>query len=151
VNVSPFIAVLIGVLPVIVTVVGIVFAHAMSALRERMWLESSGEPFAVLSMALAFDSDHALVWETQAPILQLVSEAGWHGISTKRVREAYRESARHYPEIYDGFTFQQWLKFLEDAQLVARTGKHALLTSKGRDFLHYRISADVRTPVMISK
>jgi predicted methyltransferase len=58
------------------------------------------------------------------------------------LREAYFESACHYPEIYDGFTFEQWLEFLEDARLVTRTGKHVLLTSKGRDFLHYRITAE---------
>jgi hypothetical protein len=96
----------------------------------------------VLSITLAFDPDHALVWETQVPMLQLVSESGRHGISVTHLREAYLESACHYPEIYDGFTFEQWLEFLEDARLVTRTGKHVLVTSKGRDFLHYRITAE---------
>jgi hypothetical protein len=127
--------------------IAIFFARVMarmpdSRVSERIWQEASGKAFSVLSITLAFDPDHALVWETQVPMLQLVSESGRHGISVTHLREAYFESACHYPEIYDGFTFEQWLEFLEDAQLVASTGKHVLLTSKGRDFLHYRITAE---------
>ena len=113
-----------------------------SRVSERIWQEDSGKAFSVLSITLDFDSDHALVWETQVPMLRLVAKSGRRGISVTHLREAYLESACHYPEIYDGFTFEQWLEFLEDAQLVTRTGKHVLLTSKGRDFLHYRITAE---------
>ena len=127
--------------------IAIFFARVMarmpdSRVSERIWQEASGKAFSVLSITLAFDSDHALVWETQVPMLQLVAKSGRRGISVTHLREAYLESARHYPEIYDGFTFEQWLEFLEDARLVTRTGKHVLVTSKGRDFLHYRITAE---------
>jgi hypothetical protein len=127
--------------------IAIFFSRALARMpdsraSERIWQEASGKAFSVLSIALAFDPDHALVWETQVPMLQLVAESGRRGISVTHLREAYFESACHYPEIYDGFTFEQWLEFLEDAQLVASTGKHVLLTSKGRDFLHYRITAE---------
>jgi hypothetical protein len=127
--------------------IAIFFSRALARMpdsraSERIWQEASGKAFSVLSIALAFDPDHALVWETQVPMLQLVAESGRRGISVTHLREAYFESACHYPEIYDGFTFEQWLEFLEDARLVTRTGKHVLLTSKGREFLHYRITAE---------
>jgi hypothetical protein len=127
--------------------IAIFFARVMarmpdSRVSEHIWQEASGKAFSVLSIALAFDPDHALVWETQVPMLQLVAESGRRGISVTHLREAYFESACHYPEIYDGFTFEQWLEFLEDARLVTRTGKQVLLTSKGRDLLHYRITAE---------
>jgi hypothetical protein len=107
-----------------------------------IWQEASGKEFSVLSITLAFDPDNALVWETQIPILQLISIAGPHGISVRRLHRAYLESARCYPELYEGSSFKRWLEFLECAQLVACIDEQrVLLTSQGREFLHYRITA----------
>jgi hypothetical protein len=36
--------------------------------QAALW-KPLGEPFSVLSIARAFDADHALVWETQVPLL----------------------------------------------------------------------------------
>ena len=97
----------------------------------------------MLSIALAFDPDHALVWETQIPILQLISIAEPHGISVRSLHRAYLESARCYPELYEGSSFKRWLEFLECAQLVTRIdGQRVLLTTQGKEFLHYRITAN---------
>ena len=119
-----------------------------SSAVERIWREPSGKAFSVLSVALAFDPDHALVWETQIPILQLISTAGPHGISIRRLHQAYLESARHYPELYEGSSFKTWLEFLEHARLaVCPDGQRVLLTSQGSDFLHYRITAHEVVPL----
>ncbi|MGA2964273.1 MAG: hypothetical protein ABSD96_21645, partial [Candidatus Korobacteraceae bacterium] len=100
----------------------------------------SGEFSSVLSIALAFDSDQALVWNTQVPLLQLILQSGSQGISVACLRKAYGESVRRYPEIYEGFTFQQWLRFLDEAQLVICSGKRVFLTRKGTDFLRYGLT-----------
>jgi hypothetical protein len=114
-----------------------------SRASEPTWQEASGKAFSVLSIMMAFDPDHALVWETQVPMLQLVSESGQHGVSVRQLRAAYLESTRHYPEIYDDFTFEQWFRFLQNTRLVSRAGRRVLLTNKGREFLDYRITADL--------
>jgi hypothetical protein len=135
---------LLVVLPVIAICFVPVLARVLdSRASESIWQEASGKAFSVLSITLAFDLDHALVWETQIPILQLISIAGPHGISVRRLHRAYLESAGRYPELYDGSSFKQWLEFLECAQLVACIdGQRVLLTSQGREFLHYRITAE---------
>lgn len=103
---------------------------------ERSELQPKSKRFSVLSIAPNFDRDHALIWATQLPILQLIFESGYRGLAVRRLRKAYRESAGHYPEIYDGFTFPQWLEFLESVQLTSRVGRRIMLTAKGRDFLY---------------
>jgi hypothetical protein len=114
-----------------------------SSASEQIWQDAFGKAFSVLSITLAFDPDHALVWETQIPILQLISIAEPHGISVRRLHRVYLESARCYPELYEGSSFKRWLEFLERVQLVACIDRrHVLLTAQGREFLHYRITAD---------
>ncbi len=132
------------VLPVIAIFLTWVLARMLdSRASERIWQEASRETFSVLSIALAFDPDHALLWETQTPILQLISIAGPQGISVRALHRAYLESARCYPELYEGSSFKRWLEFLERAQLLACIdGQRVLLTSQGREFLHYRITAE---------
>jgi hypothetical protein len=132
------------VLPVIAIFLTRVLARVLdSRASEKIWQEAFGKAFSVLSITLAFDPDHALLWETQIPILQLISIEGSHGISVRRLHRAYLESARCYLELYEGSSFKGWLEFLEHAQLVACIdGQRVLLTSQGREFLHYRITAD---------
>lgn len=132
------------VLPILAISLTRVMARVLdSRASEQIWQEASGKAFSVLSIALAFDPDHALVWETQIPILQLISIAEPHGISVRSLHRAYLESARCYPELYEGSSFKRWLEFLECAQLVTRIdGQRVLLTTQGKEFLHYRITAN---------
>lgn len=110
---------------------------------ERIQEEPVGEPFSVLSIALSFDPDHAIVWETQVPALELISAAGPQGVNLRRLQVWYLQSAFRYPELYDGFSFRQWLEFLEKAQLIVCHGRQALITHQGSEFLHYRITTDM--------
>lgn len=127
-------------LPLLIVLNAVVLPRVLTALAERIWPERSGEFSSVLSIALAFDSDQALVWNTQVPLLQLILQSGSQGISVPRLRNTYGESVRRYPEIYEGFTFQQWLWFLDEAQLVICGGKRVFLTRKGIDFLRYGLT-----------
>ncbi len=136
------------VLVLVVATIGVFFSWILPRLldsraTERIQQEPFGKPFSILSIALAFDPDQALVWETQIPILQVVSIAGPKGISLRLLNHVYLESARHYPEVYEGFSFKKWLEFMECAQLLRCNEEHrVLLTIQGRDFLHYRITAE---------
>jgi hypothetical protein len=98
------------------------------------------EPFTAVRIALAFDPDNAMLWDTQVPALELVSSAGRLGLSIQRLKGIYNESARHYPELYEGSGFRQWVDFLEQVQLIALNRERFVLTPKGLDFLRYRIA-----------
>jgi len=102
-------------------------------------------PFAVFSVAQAFDPDQAMIWETQAPALQCVATAGSKGISLLQMDCYYACSAQRYPEIYDGSSFRSWLLFLEQEQLIRLIGQRVFITAQGREFLAYRVVTEAMT------
>lgn len=99
-------------------------------------------PFAaLLSIDLAFDSDYAILWDTQIPALELIRGAGRKGVTVRVLGASYRSNARRYPELYDGGSFQQWLTFLESAQLIACDGNRVMLTAEAQKFLECRLTS----------
>jgi hypothetical protein len=122
------------------TLVLIAFARmAEEQQLRRLDLNLPGTPFRVLSVCDAFEPDYAVLWETQVPALQVLAAEGNRGLSLLKLRDLYRNSARCYPELYDGTTFQQWLIFLELAELITTTEHRAILTRQGFEFLKYRV------------
>jgi hypothetical protein len=109
---------------------------------ERIRCEPVGVCFSALSVALAFDPDHAILWETQVPVLELISAAGPQGLHIRQLYAWFRESAFRYPELYDGSGFKQWLGILEESELVTFNVHHVILTPKGHEFLQYRLTAE---------
>lgn len=96
----------------------------------------------LLSISLAFDSDHAILWETQVPALELIGGAGQAGLRLRVLSRWYSDNAARYPELYDGTSFPQWLNFLESVQLIVCGPRRVALTSWGREFLECRLSAE---------
>ncbi len=101
------------------------------------------EPFTVLSISGAFDPDHAIIWDTQIPALQLIASAGGEGLPIEALYPFYRDSTRHYPELYDGCSFESWLEFLRQTQLVSVGFYRLLLMPDGQEFLRYRLGSEV--------
>jgi hypothetical protein len=87
---------------------------------DRGFDPRQGEPFAVFSVAQAFDPDYAIIWDTQLPALQLIKRAGAKGMRAQQLHPFYVQSARCYPELYDGTSFGSWLDFLEREQLTGK-------------------------------
>ncbi len=122
------------------TLVLIAFANmAEEHQLRRLDLNVPGAPFRVLSVCDAFEPEYAVLWDTQVPALRLIAGEGNRGLPLTKLREIYRASARRYPELYDGCTFQQWLTFLEIAELITTTEHRAAITKEGIEFLKYRV------------
>jgi hypothetical protein len=98
-----------------------------------------GESFAVFSVAQAFDPDYAVIWDTQLPALQLISRAGPKGMRAQQLCPFYNQSARCYPELYDGSSFGSWLEFLEKEQLIRKKTTRVFITAEGQEFLEYGV------------
>ena len=126
--------------PFLIVLNAVVLPRLLTALVEYIWPERFAELSSVFSIGSAFHSDRPFAWETQTPLLQLVHQAGAGGISLTLLRRAYREVVRQYPELYDGFTLEQWLRFLVETQIVRRTWRRVHLTHKGRDFLQFGLA-----------
>jgi hypothetical protein len=103
---------------------------------QRIHFDPAAKPF-VLSLEDAFDPNHALLWSTQVPALQLIASGGSAGVSYNRLYAAYQKTAASFPELYDGSSFAQWLSCLERSNLITLTSYRVKITSYGRDFLWY--------------
>jgi hypothetical protein len=135
---------LLSVILFIVTLVLLGFSDASEARKMRMVDASvEGSPFRVLSVCDAFEPEYAFLWETQAPALRFVAAAGAKGVTRPQLFAFYRRAACQYPELYEGSSFQQWLEFLEGAELVfARDGRIGI-TPQGLQFLRFRVETKV--------
>lgn len=104
---------------------------------------AEGTPFRVLSVCDAFEQEYAVLWETQAPALRLIAQAGPKGVARQRLFILYRRAATQFPELYDGTSFRQWLGFLEHAELVSLRESRVVITPVGLQFLRYRVETKV--------
>ncbi len=95
--------------------------------------ESSAKRFVVFSITDAFDADHVIVWQSQAPALRLIGS----GVPVSALFQFFARFSLRYPELFEGITFDEWLRLLQDYDLVARVGRDVNLTSSGRSFLEY--------------
>jgi hypothetical protein len=95
-----------------------------------------------LSISQAFDPIFAVLWEAPIAALSLVEAGGPSGIPVSRLRPTVSRAALRFPEIYDGSSFEQWVRFLENTQLIAWKGQRVTLTQEGRYFLAYRFVSD---------
>jgi hypothetical protein len=98
----------------------------------------SEEPFSLLSIPQAFDPVFAILWEAPIEALQLIESQGVAGLPVSRLRPIVARAATRFPEIYDGCSFERWIRFLERSQLILWNGQKVMLTREGRDFLQYR-------------
>ncbi len=86
-----------------------------------------------LSIADAFDPDHVIVWQSQTPALRLIGSE----VSLSVLYDFFAHFSTRYPEFYEDTTFDDWLRFLQSCDLVARVGREVHLTANGRGFLDY--------------
>lgn len=99
-------------------------------------------PFPLLSIADAFDPIYSVLWEAPIAVLQLIAHAGAFGIPVANLQAIYERAAARFPEIYDGSSFVQWLRFLEEMRLISWHGYKVALTPDGHAFLRFRFVSD---------
>ena len=119
----------------------VAFAH-LAEMKERKRLRklNCNGILAGICYEQAFDENYALIWQTQIPALQMVGEAR-QGIQISALKPLFRSLAKCYPDLYDGYCFEQWLNFLEQSRLIGLHEKRVLLTPEGRGFLeHCRVA-----------
>ena len=109
--------------------------------ERRLFLRIPGKAFTVISIAQAFEEDSAILWETQVPALQLVATGGPKGAPVTKVRRFFASTSKRYPELYEGVYFEQWVHFLEEAELVTIAPDEKIaITPQGLEFLKYRLT-----------
>ncbi len=97
----------------------------------------SAAAFSLLVCSEGFDPDRALIWGTQVPALRFVSRHEPRGTCETRLTLVYAELASRYPEIYDGYTFSQWLEFLVGIRVFCLADEAVHITPAGRHLLQF--------------
>jgi hypothetical protein len=116
--------------------------YVASSLESHTQLQKSlparEHPLAMLSITEAFDPVIAALWEAPITALERIDCAGPTGIAVGVLRPIYTSAARCFPEIYDGYTFLQWVSSLEANGMISWRGDRVALTRDGQAFLRYR-------------
>jgi hypothetical protein len=109
--------------------------------ERRIFLQIPGKVFSVICIAQAFEEDSAILWDTQVPALHQIAIGGKRGVSVAKMRRFFAGTSKQYPELYEGVRFEQWLRFLEDAELVMLSSDDRIaITPAGLEFLKYRVT-----------
>jgi hypothetical protein len=104
--------------------------------KQNVWTE---RPRSLLCIPQAFEPIYAPLWE--APLAALrVAASTKAGVPATRLYPMFREGARHFPEVYDGCEFAQWLTFLVCEDLISwhLDTNQVSITETGKKFLENR-------------
>ena len=104
--------------------------------------QTEREKFLIRILAAAaiiqqFERTYSLIWGSQLSALQFLNTRGVAGTDSVEVRLWYSQAAGREAELYEAYSFDQWLGFLQLHQLVARNGDVVAITLEGREFLKY--------------
>lgn len=99
--------------------------------RERVLIRL----LASLSLVQSFERTYTLIWGSQITALQFLNSAG--AVPAQFLRPWYDQAAARESEVYDGYTFDQWLGFLQASLLILRSGENVSISLEGREFLKY--------------
>ncbi len=92
-------------------------------------------PVSLLACSSVRNPGGRLIWSTQIPALQFVSEHEPQGVACADLKPFYVELVRRYPEICDGHEFHAWGQLLVDLDLFRVRAKCVHITPAGRGLL----------------
>lgn len=107
------------------------FGVKSGADRERVLMRY----LAALLIVQIFDQIYRLIWGSQISMLQFLNSAG--SIQLSLLHPWYAHAKAKNIELYNGYTFEQWLGFLQSKSLIVLSGKQISITLAGREFLKY--------------
>ncbi len=98
---------------------------------------------AANQLALQFEWVYGVIWASQVwLLLHLNSRVDGDALGSAR---AYYDGGRsQFPKMYEDYSFDQWLGFLESSLLLGREAERVRITEVGREFLKYLL--DMRKP-----
>jgi hypothetical protein len=117
------------------------FVMLWIANRGKSWAKCESRsahqegPGILLSVEQAFDPLYAMLWDAPIAVLQVLDSAEASGVPPHRLRPIFSGTAGHFPEIYEGCTFPQWVRLLQDMELVDCRGGRMTISESGRRLL----------------
>lgn len=93
---------------------------------------------AAANATLHFERAHAAIWASQLTLLKALNAGP--GLSHAEVRPIYEAAKAAYPQLYQNYTFENWLGFLERFELAQIQNNRIVVTMVGREFLKFLIA-----------
>lgn len=92
---------------------------------------------AAASIVQSFEQIYGGIWGSQLTALQFLNSADLTGVDPVFVRPWYDQAVAWHPEMYESYTFDQWLGFLRSQALIVNTATGIAISLEGREFLKY--------------
>lgn len=98
---------------------------------------------AIAQVERNFEAIYRVIFGSQIAALKEMNVRS--GLSVRDARAFYQRAATQFPDVYSGFTFEQWAGFALSHELVivpepkGTDDDRAVLTQSGKDFLHFLV------------
>ena len=91
---------------------------------------------------LSLESTYRMIWGSQIVLLRQLNT---FGVRTRaELSPIYESAIAHFPQVYDHYSFEQWLQFLRTQGLIAtQDEEHFDITDFGKEFLMWMTNARV--------
>ena len=121
-------------------------AHIHKDLQQRN-IQAPADRERALVRALAtaniiqhFERAYGSLWASQLVCLRYLNPRDT-GADRAEILPLYEAAKNEYPNFYQNYSFDQWLGFLKQMNLVTERDSRASITVAGREFLKYLIAS----------
>jgi hypothetical protein len=124
---------------------GLYFLSLIGILAVEMYVctrREDSDEFSAYSIADACDHGRMPLWRTQSEAFEFLYGCEGKSIRVSEIRLRYLKCARRFPELYEGVTFEAWLRFLQAEQLITTDKYLVSLTPLGIDLVEGFAAAD---------
>lgn len=92
---------------------------------------------AATNLALTFERIDSVIWGSQIYILEHLNESRL-GVSKEKIKAAYYDDAvEKWPPFFANYSYDNYLGFLKDSNLVLEKDRYLFITKLGVEFLQY--------------
>ena len=92
---------------------------------------------ASLNIQLSHERTYRAIFGNEIIALARMNETG--GAIVETLKQIYSDAATKYPELYNTYTYENWLAYLVNSNLAFQKENHYETTPYGRGFLKYMI------------
>ena len=94
---------------------------------------------AATQLALHFEYIYSTIWGSQLRLLRYLNSQAPVGDTAENLKAFYDAAAITYPQVYEDYSFENYLGFLLSRILIKKVDGNYGITNFGRDFLIYLI------------
>lgn len=93
---------------------------------------------AVAELIIGFEDTRSIIFGSQEKVVTACN-ARSGGYPMDVIHKEYSIAAERWPDVYEGFTFEQWFGFLTSQELVEVFEDHVVISHRGREYLAYLV------------